>query len=222
MFQDWPAQLGKAYIGRSPAYKPPNIRRFRLLCPGDIRQALFLSQFPASPTPTLQCCQLRPSYDHSTNSTPLRYKQPLLRSAISLRPAQATRNSNTHTIFIRLMFFTLLMYIKHDDIRQAASSPSFLAIQRPFDTRVSYGPATITRHIRHLSDTNRLSSDTKSVELSNPPAIWLHHTSPPGFLSHATTESVQPSHPFERRHHPGIADHLQPSQRPGVTVPLAA
>ncbi len=29
---------------------------------------------PLHPTPTLHMCQLRPSYDHSTNSTPLRYE----------------------------------------------------------------------------------------------------------------------------------------------------
>ena len=46
---------------------------------------------PRHPTPTRHMCQLRPSYDHSTNSTPLRYKSPLPRYEECRMPLSACR-----------------------------------------------------------------------------------------------------------------------------------
>ncbi len=59
-----------------------------------------------------------------------------------------------------------------------------------FDTSVSYDPATATRQIRHLPDTNNLSPDTKSVEMSN------------AFLSGPATQPAQDSLSTPRRNPP--------------------
>ncbi len=67
--------------------------------------------------------------------------------------------------------------IHHDEIRQALSRPQSPAIRRPLYTCVSYAPATTTRQIRHLPDTNHLSPDTKSVEMSN--VLLSGPTTPP-------------------------------------------
>ncbi len=77
----------------------------------------------------------------------------------------------------------------HDEIRQTRLSPQIPAIRNPLYTCVSYGPATTTRHIRHLSDTNHLSSDTKSVEMSNASIC-------------VSTPTVQYSFPQPRRNPP--------------------
>ena len=63
-------------------------------------------------------------------------------------------------------------------------------IPHPFDTCVSYAPAMTIRQIRHLSDTNHLSPDTKSVEMSNVP------------LSGPTTPPAPDSRPASRRNPP--------------------
>ena len=82
---------------------------------------------------------------------------------------------------------------RHDEIRQSPSSPQFPAIRRPLYTCVSYGPATTTLQIRHLSDTNRIFSDTKSVELSNV------------LLSGPTTPPAPDSRPASRRNPPTMS-----------------
>ncbi len=82
----------------------------------------------------------------------------------------------------------------HDEIRQPQSRPQFPSIQPPFDTCVSYGPATATLHIRHLSDTNRVFSATR---VSNSP-ICVSTPTRPALPPPTTTKSAK------HGPHPGI------------------
>ena len=81
-------------------------------------------------------------------------------------------------------------HIRHDEIRQTLSHSQSPAIRRQFYTCVSYDSATTIRQIRHLPDTNHLSSDTKSVEMSNV------------LLSGPTTPPTPDSRPASRRNPP--------------------
>ncbi len=80
-----------------------------------------------------------------------------------------------------------------DEIRQLYPAPQIPVVHHPFDTCVSYGPATTTLQIRHLSDTNNFSPDTKSVEMSNGP------------LSGPTTPPAQDSLSTPRRNPPTLS-----------------
>ena len=83
--------------------------------------------------------------------------------------------------------------IRHDEIRQPLYLVPTPAIQHQFDTCVSYGPATTIRQIRHLPDTNRLSSDRKSVELSN--VLLSGPTTPPSPGSRSASRRNPPTRP---------------------------
>ena len=74
------------------------------------------------------------------------------------------------------------------ELRHSRLPSQFPSSNTPFDTCVSYAPATTTRQIRHLSDTNCVFSATR---VSNPP-ICVSTPTRPIFPPHATTKSANP------------------------------
>ena len=124
--------------------------------------------------------QLRPSYAHATDATPFRYEKIVTDTKSVARPYLTPRHCPPKTPAPR-----------HDEIRQLYPAPQIPVIHHPFDTCVSYGPAMTIRQIRHLSDTNNFSSDTKSVEMSNGPLSGL--ATPPAQDSLSTPRRNPPT-----------------------------
>ncbi len=134
-----------------PAARPHSCIPLRppTYCHDEIRQPSSSPQHPAIQPPIRHMCQLRPSYDHSTNSTPFRYESRFLsydRCRMSyLRVDTAPPNIPAQ---------------RPAEIRQPSPTrPSRL----PCDSFVSYGPDTPMRRMRRLSDTKKLAPATTTV-----------------------------------------------------------
>ena len=148
-------------------------------CYDEIRQAPSSPQLPAIQCPCYTCV----SYDLDT-------------AALQMLHFSDTNHLSTDTKSVACPYLSVdakasnIPVPHHDEIRQASLPPQFPGIRRPLYTCVSYAPATTTLQIRHLSDTNHFSLDTKSVELSNV------------LLSGPTTPPAPDSRPASRRNPP--------------------
>ena len=108
-----------------------------------------LAPIPRRPTPILHMCQLRLRYDHSTLSTPLRYKQTRSSYDGCRMPLSACRRQP----------------VQHPrpQPRRNPSTTSGAPKSTPCNAFVSYGPDTTMRRMRRLPDTNKFVPATKSV-----------------------------------------------------------
>ncbi len=101
--------------------------------------------------PMLHMCQLRPSYDHATNATPLRYKSLFSRYEKCSMPLSERRTRPPKN--------------PRPTPRRNPPIPSHSRNPPPWNCPVQYEPATAVERMERLSDTNNVLTDTDRVPL---------------------------------------------------------